>query len=112
MSDDTDTTIPPVLSETAWRTLRARHVSEYDPTSISSGVAAVQALTAREIPQVIAAANDRLPDDDQRKITREKVALMRYAIGLAVGNMGGDEAPDAVSATAFLDALASYLPPE
>jgi hypothetical protein len=49
---------------------------------------------------VIAACNDELPDSDPRKITRERIALLR------------DPAYRETEAARFLEALASYLPPE
>jgi hypothetical protein len=48
----------------------------------------------------IAVANDLLPDSDPRKITRERITLLR------------DPAYRETEQMAFIDALASYLPPE
>lgn len=50
---------------------------------------------------LIAAANEALPDTDHRKITREKLRYVRQLMGVHE-----DEERE------FLDALASYLPPE
>lgn len=55
----------------------------------------------------IAACNAALPDDDPRKITREKLDDLRAGL-----DVGEDTRNDESAARAFLDALESYLPPD
>lgn len=74
------------------------------------------------IPAVIALANAALPDSDPRKITRERIALIRELAELAwlraksfkvaepFATRNADRAKDDV--LQFADALESYLPPE
>ena len=56
----------------------------------------------------IAIANQRLSDTDPRKITRDKLDSIRSTLKAADGEWYQDVSDD----MAFLDALASYLPPE
>lgn len=63
----------------------------------------------RAIPALIALANAALPDDDLRKITRERVAELRSALGCFQADRG--RLPDDAATERFLDALESYLPP-
>lgn len=81
----------------------------------------------------IAALNDALPDDDPRKITRDKIRLLRETVGeFAVqwqidlehleaevaraatkgGRVRAKEVERVVGLVALADALESYLPPE
>ena len=59
----------------------------------------------------MAVANDALSDDDPRKITREKIEMIR-----AAANSVADEVVEGshrvTDLRAFADALESYLPPE
>jgi hypothetical protein len=55
-------------------------------------------------PQTIAVANHLLPDDDPRKITRNRVNFLR-SIAAEMPKWGG-------YVGAFADALESYIPPE
>lgn len=57
--------------------------------------------------KIIAVANAALPDSDPRKITRERIALLRVELGWAE-NAEYSNDPEA---RRFLDALESYLPP-
>lgn len=94
--------IKPVLSEGEWRALHARTLREFNAAApLSASVHEAHQLGAWEIPGVIAAANDALPDSDKRKITREKLRMVRRLMGVHE-----DEEKE------FLDALESYLPPE
>jgi hypothetical protein len=63
---------------------------------------------AKRNAAAIAALNDELPDDDRRKITREKIELLRGAVWLTEM----DTAEQVAANVRFLDALESYLPPE
>lgn len=63
------------------------------------------------IPELVALLNDALPDSDHRKITRHRIALLRYIVGRAPGADDVDKV-DSALANDFLDALESYLPPE
>jgi hypothetical protein len=63
--------------------------------------------------KVIALANAALPDSDPRKITREKILLVRSAIVHEPYAGSSSPNPDGAAALqAFADALESYLPPE
>lgn len=67
-------------------------------------------IPSNALPALIALANAALPDSDPRKITREKIALLRIE---HISECDGDvcEYPTRELA-AFADALESYLPPE
>lgn len=57
--------------------------------------------------QQIAVANAALPSGDPRKITREKVEMMRRAAWNVPDGYSGN-----LALSEFADALESYLPPE
>lgn len=104
MSDETK--IEPALSAEEWATSR-----------IPGGVAAGEWITPEQAPGYIALLNDALPDDDPRKITREKIDKLRemvsYAAGAYTFSAESEELKaDEAMLAPFLDALASYLPPE
>lgn len=82
-------------------------VAKHDPRSISAGVAHAQTLTADELPQVIAVANDKLRPGDPRKITRTLVKRLRETAYTAADGYSG---PTWLADLA--DALSSYLLPE
>ena len=70
-----------------------------------------------DLRALIALANAALPDDDPRKITREKIATLREMVGYAAGaytssGESEDLKADEAFLSPFLDALESYLPPE
>lgn len=91
---------------------------------------AIAGVRVRNIAQLIAVANDSLEDDDPRKITRERIALLRMVVSMWDGlgpdpiayerwrnDPTGSAQPmddyqgDRFDPSAFLDALAFYLPP-
>lgn len=101
MSDKTE----PAMSAEAWawwRTERElpperRHMTEsFD----------LQAANA-PLAEIIAKANDILPDSDHRKITREKLHALCECALATENEFSSDES----ASLAFLDALESYLPP-
>lgn len=56
---------------------------------------------------VIAVANFFLPDTDPRKLTHERLDDLR----LALANLAAHQKSDESEATAFIEALRTYLPP-
>lgn len=114
--------ISPVLTDDEWRGLdrgRAVHCIgvdgdqfigfAHDPDSegegvlIDGGTYTASLFEAENVRRLIAIANAALPDDDPRKITRERLQEMRDA---------ADWIGESTSVHAFADALASYLPRE
>lgn len=63
---------------------------------------------------MIALLNAMMRDDDPRKITRERVDLLRKAAEMIEIEYDArdNESYEVVTLRAFADALASYLPPE
>lgn len=96
MSDETK--IEPVLTAEEWAEARA----ERESWSIGERVRfATEEAGLDDTAQLIAFANDALPADDHRKITREQIDMLRTAWEATY-----HEPPT------FVDALTSYLPPE
>lgn len=125
--------IEPALDAEEWESKVARRGAGYPSfiAMLEPGLTVVGAASAYEheqsvevvtgaLPALIALANAALPDTDPRKITREKVELIRdgvQQIAAAVDDMRpSTEKADAralsVALGAFADALESYLPPE
>jgi hypothetical protein len=65
-------------------------------------------LPPEAIAPAIALLNAALPNEDPRKITREKIARLRSLLQVS-DDYAGDDFDES---GAFLDALESYLPPE
>lgn len=128
MSDDVTTKIEPALTAEEWTLALDEDVRE--------GLAyEVTYLWGQSRPAgAIALANAALPDSDPRKITRAKIRLLRIALagwdGVGTDPDENDawinatddriappveyfgDAPGGDGLDAFLNALASYLPPE
>jgi hypothetical protein len=75
--------------------------------SLARGIDHVSYFLKGELPRLIALANAALPDNDPRKITRERLGLLAYANGRDELSQGEWE-----EVKAFVAALQSYLPPE
>lgn len=98
--------IEPALTPEEWRELRAGKLDLYDTF--------VSAASDADTVKLIAALNDDLPDSDRRKITREKIGVIRLAcIALDTDEKAFDvdNSPYVRALVAFADALESYLPP-
>jgi hypothetical protein len=67
-------------------------------------------ITTAHLPTLIALVNHVLPEDDPRKITREK--LVELAGAVSVAERDGVYDKEFRPVREFLDALASYLPPD
>ena len=123
MSDETK--IAPALTPEEWReklAVRADGTALW-PISITF-LSALHIQITRDIDftaekpatltALIALANAALPDDDQRKITRTKLDLLREAAEMISQEYDapGNDSTMVVGLRALADALASYLPPE
>lgn len=67
-------------------------------------------ITTAHLPTLIALVNHVLPEDDPRKITRERISDLHGAV--TVAERDGAYECEYRPIREFLDALASYLPPE
>jgi hypothetical protein len=88
-----------LFSSDGWVTAKSIRADAYRDGALNVKVADRPAA-------VIALLNAALPDSDPRKITRERLARLHYFVENETTNDPGDDALQ------FLDALASYLPPE
>ncbi len=96
--------IEPALTPSEW----TRAADNAEAENGGRQVMASMAWQVKRFGAVIALANSALPADDPRKITHAKLDGLRAAIA-------STSDPHAVYSrvgTEFLDALASYLPPE
>jgi hypothetical protein len=74
----------------------------------------------RSLAKIIALSNHLLPDSDRRKITRERLSFVSYAVIALDGAMLATRDAEKLAGIrstqrelqTFADALASYLPPE
>jgi hypothetical protein len=111
MSDDTETTIPPALTESEWAEVRD---SMADPeVTRPDMVLASYMIEARgngQHAKLIALANAALPDSDPRKITDGEPVMLRGVADVLAEQHGNAYAIRRLRMLA--DALASYLPPE
>ncbi len=103
-----DAKIDPALTADEWVAVRngemnvADHFIEIDASGIAGG-------EARLWPAVVAIGNDKLRDDDPRKITGEWIAELR----LSAKQIEEDRGPLPRNRLAEMaDALESYLPPQ
>lgn len=117
--------VEPALSAEEWR-LRAFWRSKHmvDEDTLDGGLTVrvnagggnpgrgIGTIPVEEIPALIALANDAIPDSDRRKITREKIRLLRDRAFIAkrVNDATSKEADAELMALA--DALESYLQTE
>jgi hypothetical protein len=109
MSDETK--IEPAMSEADWAyTLEELAASPPDANGkrYLAGMYEYVGATPRDNAEFIAANNAALPDDDPRKITRERLNAIRVILWNWEGERSGDAAPE----LRFMDSLESYLPPE
>jgi hypothetical protein len=93
--------IEPVLSAKEWDDARNR-VSELELRAARG-----------QLESVIALANDELDDNDTRKITRKRIAMLRAAADIVDReSVTPSDDPLAIGLEQWADALESYLPPE
>jgi hypothetical protein len=121
--------LKPVLSAEEWkRTGPNGRGHPLTPSLLSE----MDYLDPDELRKAIAVANDLLPDSDDRKLTREKIALLRVIVSQwdgcgpdplaqqawlnddtgTVPEPPHDHLGDRFDPSAFLDALETYLPQE
>lgn len=105
--------IEPALSENAWiggyhgrdvSIVRARD-GILGNSRVGLEVRSASIDDPRDFAALIASFNDALDDSDSRKITREKIAMMRRAAWEVPDGWSGN-----LSLSDFADALESYLP--
>jgi hypothetical protein len=112
--------IEPALDEHEWRNWTTGIVEPCGiPFAIGAACDAIAYSLDRNPAKLIALANAALPDDDPRKITRDRIKLMRDAGGSILSAHAeycvGEECgchDDMRALDAFAVALESYLPPE
>lgn len=97
--------IEPALSADEWAEVEELR----DPLATACTILVDLIVAGGENAAAIALGNHLLSDDDPRKITREKIALLRAIVENDAFTQG-DQAPAGPEMT-FLDALESYLPP-
>jgi hypothetical protein len=111
-NDAATSRVEPALSLFQWSSLEISNgVASASPTpEMSSDPHFRHRLPIESATAYIAIANAALPDSDPRKITREKIALLRIP---HLSTVDGDPAAyPTEELAAFADALESYLPPE
>lgn len=118
--------IEPALSAEEWKKARDEGATHHDECfwldnrfSVSASLYDGELIIATENGNsvgsidrpaaLIALANAALPDSDRRKITREKIAVIRQCAFDNLPYLAGAVAKAMVE---FADALESYLPPE
>jgi hypothetical protein len=100
--------IEPALSAKEWAHFMERH-RDYGEV----GVPQMYIFEGYYGAQGVAVHNAMLDDSDTRKITREKILLVRSAIVHEPYAGSSSPNPEGTAALrAFADALESYLPPE
>ena len=110
--------IEPALTPKAWASIDRGDDLPYGYGS--SVLDDLSVLDEEDIRAAIAYLNDRLPDADPRKITRQKIDALRRMIAQSDYIPESDEGisdadgqwPTISLAESFADALESYLPPE